>query len=261
MPYSIESIANDFCHTVNVRKYTSQSRKKLLYYSGKWTSDGFGVAMENNSNNGIKNAVFLCLVFLGTFIVVSFILVTLIALSVITADSAVEKGIIFALSFSFILTTFINHKRTRKPFNFRYWLSFIVFLAGIVFTVLLEGGKVMTLIDVPSLLIVGIVPFLFVSILFGFREMASAFHIQSIREADKETLKKALRFFEMYGKITFLSGVISVIIGIIYMLVHLDGNAFVPDLAGALISILYSCIIYVLIIIPRVIFIKNKLNE
>jgi hypothetical protein len=123
-------------------------------------------------------------------------------------------------------------------------------------------GALLSIIDIPSLIIVGIVPFLFVSILFGFREMAVAFSVQSIKDPDKETLKKAARFFAIYGKTVWITGVISVIIGIINMLFNLeDTTAIGPNLALVLISILYCCMIYVLIIIPFMMSIKNQLNE
>jgi flagellar motor component MotA len=218
--------------------------------------------MEGKSSNGIKNALFLILVFFGILIGTLFIFATIIVLFRIVTESNIEKGIVSCLLLSIILTTIIRYKRSRKKFNFRYWFSFTVFFAGIIFTVFLAGDKLLTFVDVPGLLIIGIVPFLFVSILFGFKEMVLAFSIQSIEEPDKETLKKSFRFFETYGKITLISGVISVIIGIVSMLKNLDDKSAIgPNLALALISIFYCCIIYVIIIIPFTVFIKNKLNE
>ena len=149
-----------------------------------------------------------------------------------------------------------------KKFNFRYWISSIVFFAGIVFTVWAAGGNFWNFIDVPSFLIIGILPFLFTSILFGFKETGLAFSIRSIQYPDKESLKKAACFFEMYGKITFISGIMSVIIGIFIMLVNLDDpTALGPNLAWTLIPIFYCCIIYAIIIVPFSVFIKNRLNE
>ena len=207
--------------------------------------------MKNKSHHGIKNIIFLCLIFLGIFIGALFIYATTIALLKIVTESLIEKGIIFSFLLSFILTTFIRYKRSHKKFNFRYWFSFIIFFTGIIFTVLMAGGNLLNLFDIPSLIIVGIVPFLFVSILFGFKEMVLAFSVQSTEYPNKETLKKAFRFFEMYNKILWITGAISVIIGILNVLINLeDKTAIGPNLALALISIFYCCIIYVLIIIP-----------
>jgi len=241
-------------------KNRSKKATMALYRHNK------GENMENKSGNGVKNAIFFCLVFIGILIGVVFISTTILILCRFSTDFIVEKGLIFSILLSFILTTVIRYKRSHKKnnlrYNLRYWLSFILFFAGIIGTVLMEGGKLLTLIDIPGIIIIGIVPLLFVSILCGFKEMVMAFSIQSINDPDKETLKKSSRFFEMYGKVILISGVISVIIGIINMLTSLDDkNSLGPNLALALISIFYSCIIYVLIIIPYSMFIKNKLNE
>ena len=66
----------------------------------------------------------------------------------------------------------------------------------------------------------------------------------------------------MYGKTLWITGVIAVIIGIINMLINLEDTAAIgPNLALSLISIFYCCIIYILVILPFVIYIKNKLKE
>ena len=218
--------------------------------------------MENKQDNVVKNAIILCLIFLGVLIGVSFISTTILVLFKVSTDFIVKKWSGFCFIFSFILTMFIKYKRSHKMPNFRYWFSFVIFFAGVIFTVRAGGGNLLTLIEIPSLIITGIVPFLFVCILFGFKEMLLAFSIQSIKDIEKEPLKKALRFFEMYSKITFISGVISVIIGIVNMLSNLDDKAAIgPNLALALISILYTCIIYVVLIVPFIIYIKNKLDR
>ena len=131
--------------------------------------------MENKPNNGVKNAMILCLIFLGVLIGVTFISTTILVIFRVPTDFIIEKWIVFCFIFSFILTTFIKYKRSHKIPNFRYWFSFVIFFAGVIFTVWAGGGNLLTLIDVPSLITTGIVPFLFVSILFGFKEMLLAF--------------------------------------------------------------------------------------
>jgi flagellar motor component MotA len=117
-------------------------------------------------------------------------------------------------------------------------------------------------LDVPSFIIVGIFPFLFVSILFGFREMIFAFSVPLKKDTEKDALIKALNFFKIYGKITWIAGFIAVLIGYIATLVALeDKTALGPNLAVGLISMLYSGIINVIIIIPFTVFIKKQLKE
>jgi chemotaxis protein MotA len=109
-------------------------------------------------------------------------------------------------------------------------------------------------------MIVGIFPFLFVSVLFGFKEMGLAFSVSMRTEKGK--LLNAIIFFKTYGKITWIAGCIAVLIGVVAMLVNLeDKTTLGPNLALALISMLYSGIINVVIIIPFTVFIKKQLKE
>jgi flagellar motor component MotA len=138
----------------------------------------------------------------------------------------------------------------------------IVFLAGIVLTIFTSGGGISIYLDIPSLIIVGVFPFLFVSILFGFKEMGLAFSVSIKKETERKKLVNALNFFKIYGKVTWIAGYIAVFIGVITMLANLeDKTALGPNLALALISMLYSGIINVVIIIPFTVFIKKQMKE
>ena len=144
----------------------------------------------------------------------------------------------------------------------RYLISLIIFFVGIIFMIFVGGGNPLTILDIPSLIAVGLFPFLFVSTLFGFKEMKLAFSISRKKEPEKGALLQALHFFKIYGKATWIAGIISVFIGIVGMLANLeDKSALGPNLALALISFLYSGIIHMVIIIPFTIFVKKKLKE
>jgi flagellar motor component MotA len=144
----------------------------------------------------------------------------------------------------------------------RYLLSLIVFFAGIIWTILTSGGSVWTYLDIPSLIIVGIFPFLFASVLFGFKEMGLAFSVSIRKETEKEKLINALNFFKIYGRTTWIAGYIAALIGVIAILVYLeDKTALGPNMAVTLFSMLYSGIINIVIIIPFTVFIKKQLKE
>jgi flagellar motor component MotA len=135
-------------------------------------------------------------------------------------------------------------------------------LSGIVWTIITSGGSVLTYFDIPSFIFVGIFPFIFVSVIFGFKEMLLAFSVSLKKETEKEKLISALNFFKIYGKTTWLAGFIVVLIGVIAVLIYLeDKTALGPNLAVALFSMLYSGIINVIIIIPFTVFIKKQLKE
>jgi flagellar motor component MotA len=144
----------------------------------------------------------------------------------------------------------------------RYLISLVIFLAGIIWTIITSGGSVLTYLDIPSLIIVGIFPFLFTSVLFGFNEMGLAFSVLIRKETEKEKLINATNFFKIYGKVTWIAGCVAVLIGVIAMLANLeDRTTLGPNLALALISMLYSGIINVIIIIPFTLFIRKQLKE
>ncbi|MDR1251030.1 MAG: hypothetical protein LBK62_02575 [Treponema sp.] len=142
----------------------------------------------------------------------------------------------------------------------RYVLSVLVFLAGIVLTISAVGGGVLIYVDIPGCIIAVIVPFLFTGVVCGFTEMRSAFSAALGKEREKETLLKALHFFKVYGKATWIAGYIAVLIGVIAMLVNLeDKTAIGPNLALALTAMLYSGIIQVIVILPLRAFIHKRL--
>jgi hypothetical protein len=141
----------------------------------------------------------------------------------------------------------------------RYWLSLIVFFAGFCLTTLTTGSALYTFVDIPSLIIVGIFPLIFVTVLFGFKKMVSAFSIPSKKEANKEELAAGLYFFKTYGTTIWVAGLISVFIAVVGMLENLEDKMMLgPMVALALISILYSGILYMVIIIPFTVFINKK---
>jgi flagellar motor component MotA len=158
---------------------------------------------------------------------------------------------------------FLNNSNINilEDFMIRYLISLVVFLTGIVWAIITSGGRVLTYLDIPSFIFVGIFPFIFVSVIFGFKEMALSFSVSLKKETEKEKLINALDFFKTYGKITWFSGFIMALVGVIAALVYLeDKTALGINLAVALFSMLYSGIINV-IIIPFTVFIKKQLKE
>ena len=68
----------------------------------------------------------------------------------------------------------------------RYLISLVTFLICIVLTIFTSGGTVLPYVDIPSLIIVGIFPPLFVSIVFGFKKW-----FQHLQLPSKKNQKKA----------------------------------------------------------------------
>jgi flagellar motor component MotA len=116
-------------------------------------------------------------------------------------------------------------------------------------------------VDIPSLIIVGIFPLIFLSVLLGFKKIISAFSIPSKKEANKEELLAGLHFFKIYGRTIWIAGFISVLIAVIAIMASLeDKMALGPNLALALISLLYCGVLNIVIIIPFTVLIKKQLK-
>ena len=144
----------------------------------------------------------------------------------------------------------------------RYVLSLLVFFAGFYVTFLISGDSILNLLWLPSFISVGIFPFLFVSVLFGFKNMASAFSSAVKKETEKEKLLKAVEFFNLYGKITWLAALIAVILGTIGVLANLEDRAMLgPNFALVLISLLYSGFINAVVILPFTFLLKKQLAD
>jgi len=141
----------------------------------------------------------------------------------------------------------------------RYLLSVIVFLAGFVFTILMCGQSFLPLMDLPTLITVGLVPFLFVSVLFGFREMKAAYRTALQKEPDADRIFKSQGFFNIFGATIWIMGMVSVIIGIIGMLGDLEDQASIgPNMALALLSMFYSGLLYLAAVFPFTLLLKKK---
>jgi hypothetical protein len=150
-----------------------------------------------------------------------------------------------------------------EEFMLRYLVALVVLAAGIFTSAfLVDGIGIKAVLDFPGFIISIIMPFLFVSIIFWFKKMSNAFSISLQKEPEKDKLKPALNFFKNYRIITWIAGILGVIVGFIAMLVNLDDRENIGAfLAKMLVSPLYSAIIYMLIIIPFSVFINKNLKE
>ena len=154
----------------------------------------------------------------------------------------------------------------------RYWLSLIIFLAGIILTIVgsvgvpfisswAVGTGILAFVNISTFIVVVLIPFLFASTLFGFKEMALAFSISFKKEVPKDKLIQALNFFKTYNKITWMAGLIVTLIGVVVILRDFDYSIIPANMSVTILSFLYCGIINVLIIIPFTVFIKKHLKE
>ena len=144
----------------------------------------------------------------------------------------------------------------------RYWISIFILAAGIVFPVLIAGQSLLPFLDLPSFIITVVTPFLFVSVLFGFKEMRRAFAIICKNENEHDALMNALKFFKVYGRATWFSAIIATFAGGIGMFASFEDLASIgPNVALALMVLFYCGVVQLAIVIPYTVLIHKQLGN
>jgi flagellar motor component MotA len=143
-----------------------------------------------------------------------------------------------------------------------YVSAVLVAALGFVFIVLLTGGGLVYYLDLPSVIIVVIFPFLYQCFLYGPSATGLAFSAGFKKDSSMEQINKSELFFKSYGKITWIFVFVAVISGTIAILRNLeDPRMLGPNFSVALLSLLYGGLVHCIIIIPNSVFLKKRLTE
>jgi type III secretory pathway component EscU len=143
----------------------------------------------------------------------------------------------------------------------RYFISLGFALIVFVFTsFVLRLDFYRWFIDLYAVLIVIISPFIFMGILYGWKNIKTAFSVIS-KNYDKKGLLSAKTFFEIYGITVFLMAFIASVLSFIALLKYQSREEFGPAIALIAVSFLYTGIINLVIVMPYIIIIKKKINE
>jgi flagellar motor component MotA len=143
----------------------------------------------------------------------------------------------------------------------RYFIALLVFFTGFAFAIILSGGTINYYLDIPTFIIVGLLPFLFTSALFGFRGMKAAYETAFKKETNIDSISKSLGFFSIFGTAIWIMGMISVVVVIIGMLTNLESKSEIgPNTALAILSIHYSAILYLTAVLPFILLLKKNQN-
>jgi len=143
----------------------------------------------------------------------------------------------------------------------RYFISLAFSLIVLVFICFVLGlGFNRWFLDLYAFLIVIVSPFIFMGILYGWKNIISAFSVIS-GNYDKKGLLSAKTFFEIYGITVFLIAFVASVLSFIALLKYQTREEFGPAIALIAESFLYAGIINLVIVIPYKIIIKKKINE
>jgi flagellar motor component MotA len=144
----------------------------------------------------------------------------------------------------------------------RFFFSIILVAVTFVGVTLMSGGDLLTLFDIPSFLVVGIIPLLFQLIFFGFKNFKNAFSSPFRKDSSVAELSQSIDFFTSYNRFVWTFSMAAMGISILAFFTYLDTpHAYGPNLAVALISFLYAALIYLLLVLPYTAIAKQRLSE
>jgi len=129
-----------------------------------------------------------------------------------------------------------------------YLIFFIGFLSILI---LFTGSSILFYIDIPSLLLIAL--FLLILSVFTTRFKRCMSYYRAVFDTDAESslLKAASRYFMNFTLYTMGVGALGFLTGLIAMLANLEDKASVgPNLAVALITMLYAVILCLAVFIP-----------
>lgn len=144
----------------------------------------------------------------------------------------------------------------------RYIVSVACALALLALAFVFVGGSPWVYLDLPSLVItVGLTVALLRSA-WSFREMGGAFSAAFDASAGDERWKAAMHFFASARRYLLMSGFLAVVMGVIAMLANLsDRSRLGPNLAIALLSILYAVLLGLFVCLPLEIRCKRQVKK
>lgn len=89
--------------------------------------------------------------------------------------------------------------------------------------------------------------------------MKAAYMTALEKKPDTNNISKSLGFFNVFGATIWIMGMICTVVGIVGMLQNLDDkNQIGPITALAMLSIHYSAILYLVVVLPFTLLLKKK---
>ena len=131
--------------------------------------------------------------------------------------------------------------------------------AGVVFVC---GSTAWLYVDLPSLVIVPVLPVLYMAAIYGFAGVAGAFRVPFSERASVGELARSLAFFKSLGRSFWLFGAMGMCLGLIEVLRNLtEREKLGPNLAIAILTILYAATFNLLLVQPFSANARKRLAE
>ncbi len=161
--------------------------------------------------------------------------------------------------------------RLGKPVNVFYkefpmfrkiWLPIAVVAATFIFTIIVTRCYFMTLIDIPSFVIVPVLSSIVPSLVFGATGVRNAFRAPFEKNPSGLELRASVAFFKALGTSSAVFGMIGMITGLVSMFRDISDRSQVgPRLALALLSLFYAVLVWAFVVMPFMLNAKKRLAE
>ena len=138
-------------------------------------------------------------------------------------------------------------------------LSIGIFFLGVVFT----EAPIAAFVYIPAITIVVLAPALLLAGIYGLPAFGRSFKIAfSPSAASLEELKIGARLFASMQRLLVLTGIITTMFGLVAILTELeDASRLGPNLALAMITLLYSLMLIFTVAIPFKNALENRIDE
>jgi hypothetical protein len=145
-----------------------------------------------------------------------------------------------------------------------YLFSLLAIGINAVLTILFSRGGLPSYLDFSAAIITIVLPFIYQWALFGPGGVKTAFTAAFRKNPSMEEMERSLLFFRAYSKIIWLSALLPVIVGAVAILKWVtpdDLTIMGPNLAAALMSLLYAIVLHAVIVLPYSVILKRKTIE
>ncbi len=144
----------------------------------------------------------------------------------------------------------------------RVWLPLLIVVVVFLVTVMFCGVGLWVYVDAPSLVLVPIAPFLFMTLSYGWSATRAAFRAPLKAESTRRELELSALYFKTFGTAIWCFGALGSLTGVIALLVSLTDKAKVgPNAAIALITSLYAALFTVGLTLPFLSAARKRLAE
>jgi flagellar motor component MotA len=133
----------------------------------------------------------------------------------------------------------------------RLVLPILVVIATYASLIVLMGASAWVHVDLPSLIIVPVIPLLYMGFLYGIPGLWAAFKAPGSSLATMQELRSSAAFFKDLGKAFWLFGLFGSAIGLVEVLRNLtDRTKLGPNLAIAIRTVLYAATFNLVLVLP-----------